>query len=289
MQVSLVTGCSSGIGLATTLQLARKGHPVYASMRNVDRSVQLVASAEAEGLDVRPIEIDVDDDASVREGVESVLRDAGRIDVLVNNAGIDHGGTLEETPLETLREVMETNYFGAMRCAKAVVPLMRENRSGCIVNVSSIVGRVATAGSVAYSASKFALEAASEALAGEVALFGIRVAIIEPGTIRTPIFGKMNVPPERSPYADLHRRNLLMFPLLLERATEPEEVAKTIDHAIHTHDPKLRYRVGWDADLFATRRTAMSDEEYLALARAESDEAYLEAFERCWGLDIRPS
>jgi NAD(P)-dependent dehydrogenase (short-subunit alcohol dehydrogenase family) len=289
MHVSLVTGCSTGIGLATALQLARKGHQVYASMRNLERSAELVEAAETEGLDVHAVELDVDDDASVREGVEGVLSRAGGIDTLVNNAGIDRGGALEETPLDTLREVMETNYFGAMRCTKAVLPHMRGRRSGCIVNVSSIVGRLAPAGSVAYCASKFALEAASEALAGEVGRFGIRVAIVEPGTIRTPIFEKMNVPPERSPYVDMHRRNILMFPVLLERATAPEEVARAIDHAIHTDDPRLRYLVGWDAELFAARRAAMSDEEYVALGTVEGDEAYFESFEKHWGIDIRPA
>jgi NAD(P)-dependent dehydrogenase (short-subunit alcohol dehydrogenase family) len=289
MHVSLVTGCSTGIGSATALELARKGHQVYASMRNLDRSADLARAAADEDLNVHPVELDVDDDASVRDGVSDVLRRTRRIDALVNNAGIDRGGALEETSLDTLREVMETNYFGAMRCTKAVLPHMRERRSGCIVNVSSIVGRVAPAGSVAYCASKFALEAASEALAGEVARFGIRVAIIEPGTIRTPIFEKMNVPPERSPYAVMHRQNLLMFPVLLERATAPEEVAKAIDHAIHTEDPKLRYLVGWDAEIFAGRRSAMSDETYLTLSRIDGDETYFEQFERHWGIDIRPS
>ncbi len=134
---------------------------------------------------------DVDDDASARGAIGQALAEAGRIDVLVNNAGITSMGSVEETALPAFRSTMETNFFGALRCIQAVLPGMRERASGCIVNVTPVAGRIAPAGQAAYVSSKWALEALSECLAQEVKSFGIRVSIVEPGVIATPIVGKV--------------------------------------------------------------------------------------------------
>src|SRR5260370_39451567 len=190
MTIALVTGSSSGIGLATAVMLARGGHTVIATMRNLDGAGELRKIVAAEKLPVTVTALNVDDDASVSEAVGKALAENGRIDVLVNNAGVGGGGSVEELPMAVFRQVMETNFFGALRCIKAVVPGMRERRHGCIVNVSSIAGRMALAPAAAYAASKFALEALSECLAQEMKAFNVRVAIIEPGVIATPIFGK---------------------------------------------------------------------------------------------------
>ena len=143
--------------------------------------------------------LNVDDDASVESALGKVLADHGRIDVLVNNAGIGGGGSVEESTTARFREVMETNFFGALRCIKAVLPGMRERRHGCIVNVTSVSGRLALAPQAAYASSKFALEALSECLAQEMKAFNVRVAIVEPGVIATPIFSKAAPVSEDSP------------------------------------------------------------------------------------------
>ena len=182
----LITGTSSGIGLATALALGRKGHHVYATMRNPSRSPELGERAAQEKLPIEISVMDVDSDSSVKTAIANIQKDAGHIDVLVNNAGVEGNGSVEETALAEFRAVMETNYFGALRCMQAVVPDMRKRKSGCIINVSSVAGRIANSPFAPYTASKFALEALSDTLAQEMKMFNVRVAIVEPGIIDTP-------------------------------------------------------------------------------------------------------
>src|SRR5580698_514580 len=179
----LITGTSTGIGLATALELVRADHQIYATMRNPARAPELGESASTEGLPITILTLDVDSDRSVEDCFAAVPL----VDVLVNNAGIERHGSVEELPMEDFRATMETNYFGALRCIRQVVPGMRERRSGCIINVSSVAGRIVGLSLTAYMASKFALEALSEGLAGEMKPFGVRVAIVEPGIIETPM------------------------------------------------------------------------------------------------------
>src|ERR1035441_2963141 len=156
MSVILVTGCSTGIGLATAVTLGRGGHAVYATMRNpATGAAEINGIATAERLHIEVLAMDVDDDASVQNAVSEVLSRSGRIDVLVNNAGVAGGASGEETPLPEFRRTMETNFFGALRCIQAVAPDMRERGSGCIVNVSSVAGRFASAPQAAHAASKW--------------------------------------------------------------------------------------------------------------------------------------
>ena len=146
MAIAVVTGSSSGIGQATAVVIARAGHTVYATMRNPKAgSEELRAIAEREGLLLRCAMLDVDSDKSVREAFENIVSEAGHVDVLVNNAGIAHIGAVEELPIAEFRASMETNFFGALRCIQAVVPGMRERRSGCIVSVTSVAGRFSMA------------------------------------------------------------------------------------------------------------------------------------------------
>jgi NAD(P)-dependent dehydrogenase (short-subunit alcohol dehydrogenase family) len=289
MTVSLVTGTSTGIGLATALRLALEGHTVYASMRDPAKAGPLQEAAAKADVAVEATALDVDADASVRRAIGGILEREGRIDVLVNNAGIDLGESLEETAVDTFREVMETNFLGAIRCIQAVLPGMRERRSGCIVNVSSLTGRVPSSGASAYCASKAALEAATEALAVEVAPFDVRVALVEPGLVLTPLFSKRTPPSAHSPYADLYRRSLALFPKLIERAATPEDVAGAIARAISTREPRLRYLVGWDAEIIAARRARMTDEDFVALGRCRSDDEFMARFEKHFGIDVRRS
>src|SRR2546423_1635524 len=171
----LITGTSSGIGMATALAFGRAGHTVAATMRIPHRAPELRRIATQEKLPITISAMDVDSDTSVKEGVGRVVKQGGPVDVLVNNAGIERTGSVEEVSLAEFRAVMETNYFGAIRCIQAVLPAMRGRRSGCIINVASVAGRIGNSPMAPYTASKFALDALSESLAHEVKQFNVRV------------------------------------------------------------------------------------------------------------------
>ena len=193
----LVTGTSKGIGMAAALELARAGHTVHATMRNPGGAPELAHLARQEGLRITVSAMDVDSDASVANGIAAIEKANGPLDVLVNNAGIEKRGTTEELPLAEVRAVMETNFFGALRCIQAVMPGMRTRQRGCIINVTSVAGRFATSPLGAYAASKHALEALSEALAQEAKMFNIRVALVEPGIIATAMAERLRETPAR--------------------------------------------------------------------------------------------
>ena len=283
MAVVLVTGSSSGIGLATALHFAHLGHEVYAGVRTPSAATALSAAAERErGLQV--VRLDVDDDAAVTRAVGEVLDRTRRIDVLVNNAGIGGGGPIADVPVDFAKAMFETNYFGAIRMTRAVLPAMREQRSGAIVNVSSVWGRVAVAGHGHYCAAKHALEAASEALAQEVFAFGIRVAIVEPGVVTTPIFTKARrFADAASPYAVHVRRLLLLYQLAT--ANQPADVARVIYEAVTTERPVVRYPVGADAERVITGRQRVSDEDYAATGREMTEEEFVALTRRRYGFD----
>src|SRR5262245_29667387 len=181
----LITGTNKGIGLETALVLGRAGHTVFATMRSLERGDTLRAVVEKERLPVSLLQMDVDSDQSVAEATSAVRAQVGCVDVLVNNAGIERAGSIEGLTLSDFKATMETNYFGALRNIRAWLPEMRRRRSGCIINVSSVAGKIACSPLTPYSASKFALDAVSEALAQEVRPCDVRGAIVEPGTIDT--------------------------------------------------------------------------------------------------------
>ncbi|HUQ39014.1 MAG TPA: SDR family oxidoreductase [Acidimicrobiales bacterium] len=271
MTVSVVTGCSTGIGYDTALRLAADGHRVVATMRTPE-SCDVEAVARDSGVDLEVRALDVDDDASVAALFAGVLASHGQVDVLVNNAGIAGGGAVEETPLETYRQVMETNFFGALRCMQAVLPGMRERGAGCIVNVTSQAGRFAAPIMGAYSASKWALEAATESLAAEVAPFGIRVALIEPGMVLTAIWSKVDMTPPTGPYAPARKRLGLNVMTEMAKGSTGAEVADCIAEAISTPEPRLRWLVGQGAERNIANRRAMTDEEWIRIWNAPTDE-----------------
>jgi NAD(P)-dependent dehydrogenase (short-subunit alcohol dehydrogenase family) len=284
MSVVLVTGSSTGIGLATAIHFARLGHDVYAGVRSPATATELTQAIEADRLAIRPVTLDVDDAASVTRGVGEVLDRSGRIDVLVNNAGIGGGGPIGDVPVEWAKTLFETNYFGVIRMTQAVLPGMRERRSGAIVNVSSIAGRLAIAGHGHYSAVKHALEAMSEALAQEVVSFGIRVVVIEPGVVVTPIFTKAKrFADPGSPYAVHVRRLLLFYQMQMKTPSQPADVAHVIHEAVTTNDPKLRYPVGEDAKLLIAGRQRLSDEDYVATGRDMTDDQYVDLMRQRYG------
>jgi NAD(P)-dependent dehydrogenase (short-subunit alcohol dehydrogenase family) len=284
MAVALITGTSTGIGLATALHFGRQGHDVWAGVRDPTAATDLRAAIDKERLPVRVVALDVDDAASVQRGVAEVLDKAGRVDVLVNNAGIGGGGPIEDVPVDWVKTLFETNYFGVLRVTQAVLPGMRERCAGAIVNVSSVAGRLAVAGHGHYSAVKHALEAMSEALAQEVQRFGIRVAIVEPGVVVTPIFSKAKRWADpASPYFDHVRRLLLLYQKQMPHAAQPADAALVIYEAATTSTPRLRWLVGEDAKLLVAGRQRQSDEEYVAGGRAMSEEEFLNEARRRYG------
>jgi NAD(P)-dependent dehydrogenase (short-subunit alcohol dehydrogenase family) len=287
MAIVLITGTSTGIGFAAAVTLARAGHDVYATMRDPGHAPQLQALAKQEEWPITVLPLDVDDDASVSSAVAHLLAARGQIDVLVNNAGIAPMGAIEELPLAEFRRTMETNYFGAVRCIQAVLPTMRTQRQGCIINVTSVAGRIALAATAAYTASKFTLEALSEVLAQEVHAFNIRVAIVEPGVIQTPIFDKMwDLPAEpRYPH---ERRLQALFAASLKQPVSPAVVGEQIRHIIEHESGQLRYLVGPDAAPFLEWRARMSDEAWVDYHATRDDNAWYQRIARDFGLDARP-
>jgi NAD(P)-dependent dehydrogenase (short-subunit alcohol dehydrogenase family) len=277
----LITGASSGIGLATALECGRAGHTVFATMRNPARSPQLGDIANRERLPIEIRTLDVDSDESVRACFAGISEP---IDVLVNNAGIEHHGSVEELPMEAFIATMNTNYFGAVRCIKAVLPSMREARKGCIVNVTSVAGKIANSPLGPYAASKFALEAISEALAGEVKPFNIRVAIVEPGIQDTKMARAIENP---APSAYPHTRRFAgMFRAALANPVPPETTATIIRDIIESGTWQLRHLSGPDAAGFVNWRAAMTDEQWVDW-NAQDDETWYGRVQSDFGLNAR--
>jgi len=271
MALVLITGCSKGIGFETALAFGRAGHTVHATMRHPAHSPLLAETAAREKLPIMVSALDVDSDESVRDAM-AVLQKDRAIDVLVNNAGVERAGSVEEVPLADFRAVMETNYFGALRCMQAVLPQMRLRRSGCIINVTSVAGRIANPPLTPYTASKWALEALSEGLAAEIKSFGVRVAIVEPGIIDTAMARRMEDRPNHSPYPQ-RLRFASLFAASLQNPVPPSVVAAKILEIAENGSWQLRYPVGPDALPFFAWRNAMSDEQWVDL-HASDDETW---------------
>jgi NAD(P)-dependent dehydrogenase (short-subunit alcohol dehydrogenase family) len=290
----LVTGANSGIGRATALLLAERGHTVFGAMRDLAKGAKLVALAAEAGLTVTPVRIDVGDAASVTAGIAEVVARGGPVHVLVNNAGVGSNSTAEDCPVTRAAAIMDTNLFGAWRCIDEVLPAMREQGAGHIVQVSSIAGRLAIAGQAAYCASKWALEAMSECLAGEVAPFGVRVSIIEPGVTRTPMLAKDVDAPAVTAYEHTYARLIELYAAGIAANVRPEVVAETIAAAIDAAadpdlPPRLRWPCAWGGEEIVTRRPGVSDEDYVALgALAPDGDAWRARIGELFGLSIEP-
>ncbi len=288
--VTLITGTSTGIGFETALHMAQSGYRVYATMRNPDAgAAALRDAAKSAGAELEIAQLDVTDAASTERCVSGILKTEGRIDVLVNNAGIGELRVLEETTDAFAHEIFETNVFGPLRLMRAVLPGMREGRSGSIVNVSSVAGRIGAFGQTLYCGTKHALEAITEGMAIEVRQFGIRVALIEPGIFNTPILdkamGTLGTDPS-APYAATERRIAGIYAAGKAADAHPRAVAEVIERAVSTDNPKLRYPVGVDATVFLDGRARLSDEEWLEFGAPMSDDDFWALFARTFPMPV---
>jgi NAD(P)-dependent dehydrogenase (short-subunit alcohol dehydrogenase family) len=287
--VSVVTGANSGIGRATAIHLAAQGHTVFGTVRSISKAGKLEAMAADAGVHVELVELDIADDDSVRAGFARILdATGGRVDVLVNNAGVGGNAVAEECPPSLYLDVMNVNLCGAVRCLQEVLPGMRERRRGAIVNITSIAGRIAALAQSPYVTSKWALEGLSEGLAQELAPFGIRVAIVEPGVTKSAIFAKnVDAPNQSGAYDAAYRRLFQFYMAGMAHATDPFEVAAVIHHAVTTDEPELRYAVSWGGRELVEGRARMSDQDWVALGAHEDDDEYYDDFAARFDLDLR--
>jgi len=288
MKNAVITGSNSGIGLSSCITLARAGYKVFAGMRNLAKSEELTQAADEANVKVELLQLDITDDKSINSAFAKVDAEGGT-EVLVNNAGVGGATPLEITPLDEHKQIFEANYFGTVRCIQAVLPQMRERESGAIINISSVEGRIAVPNQAPYSASKWAVEGMSEALAHEVQRFGIRVVIVEPGVIMTKIF-ENSAPATRydktSPYKDIMRRNGKMFVAGFKQATPAEDVAAVVLQSIETDTYKLRWPVGKDAHTMLTGRDNMTDEQWVEMGGDLSDSEYNELYAKHFKINL---
>ena len=291
MPTTVITGANSGIGRAAAVQLAVAGHRVFATMRSLDKGAKLSAAATDRNVEVTPVVVDVTDDESVARGFAQILDAAGSIDVLVNNAGIGMNATVEDAPLDEAMGVFDANVWGPVRCAKAVLPAMRAQGSGHIVQISSIAGRVGLPAQPIYSGSKWALEGMSESMAHNLAPFGIRVSIIEPGVTRTAILAKNSDMPDGTAYTDAYARMFDMYASGIAANVRPEAVAETIQQCLEAPPGQMRWPVAWGAaGMNSGRQTGrISDTDWVGLGELAPDApAWCTRFGELFGVDVQP-
>jgi NAD(P)-dependent dehydrogenase (short-subunit alcohol dehydrogenase family) len=287
--IAVVTGANSGIGRATAIHLAAQGLTVYGTVRSATKATKLQAMAADAGVSVHLVELDVADDDSVRNGFAEIhAATGGIVDVLVNNAGVGGNAVAEECPPSVYLDVMNVNLCGAVRCLQEVLPGMRERGHGAVVNITSVAGRIAALAQSPYVASKWAFEGMSEGLAQELASFGVRVVIVEPGVTKSAIFAKnIDAPNQSGAYDAAYRRLFQFYAAGMNSATDPMEVAAVIHTAVTTDTPQLRYTVSWGSTEMITARASLSDPDWVALGAYESDDAYYDAFREAFGIELR--
>ncbi len=267
----LVTGCSSGIGLATCHVLSRNNFMTYGTVRNLSKAKNIQDLMNRENLSLKILRLDVNDNQSIKLAIKKILNDTGRIDVLINNAGYGMFGPIEEITIQEIKKQFETNFFGAIRLIKAIVPIMRKQGNGTIVNISSMVGRFAVPLNSAYVSSKFAVEGLSESISFELEEFGIRVIVIEPGVVKSDFFHNVKVKGMNleSPYHELMERRVNFLDKAMKNSlTSSYDVADTILDALNSKDPKFRYVIGNDATNSLRMRNSLSDRKFMEWIRA---------------------
>ena len=265
-RVAIVTGSSSGIGFEISLMLARNGLTTYATMRDLHKSSMLTSIADKEKIPLRCVQLDVTDDMSVKQAIETIVNESHNIDILINNAGYGLSGALEDLLIDEIKLQFETNFFGLIRATQAVLPIMRNQRSGIIVNISSGLGRFGIATSSAYASSKFAVEGLTESMSYELESFGIKTILVEPGIIKTnfikaAVLAQKSKDPN-SPYFQFMNNMDEGMKKLIENSESPEYVARVVLDAINDSNPKLRYLAGKDVEQIMEIKNKMSDEDF---------------------------
>jgi NAD(P)-dependent dehydrogenase (short-subunit alcohol dehydrogenase family) len=297
-KVAVVTGSSSGIGFETSLALARNGYLTYATMRNLQKSKALEGIARDENLSLKTIEMDVDCDLSVKNAIDGIIDESGRIDVLVNNAGFGLFGSLEDLEMEEIKRQYETNVFGVIRVTKNVLPTMRLRQNGIIVNISSIAGLAGIPSQTIYCGTKFAVEGLSESLSFEVEPFGIKVIVVEPGVINTEFALDLIVPTSiygvdengkqinsafpkdkndavLSPYSNTIGKFLSFYYKAMSDAPHPKVVADETIKAIekvsngNNAEPIQRVTVGKESKKYSKLKRELSDSEFHKILRED--------------------
>ena len=272
-KVAVVTGSSSGIGQETSLTLARNGFLTYATMRNLNKKENIKSVAEKENLPVKIVMLDVTDDRSVKDAVKSITAEANRIDVLVNNAGYGLVGVFEDLAMEEIKSQYETNLFGVIRVTQAVLPIMRKQKSGIIVNMSSVAGRFGLPTQSAYVSTKFAIEGLSESIAYELEPFGIKILLVEPGAIRTNFANNMVAAKKsqdpNSPYSQLMQSVARGFEHIVEGSSSADVVAKVVLKAVTTKNTSFRHLAGKDAETWMKEKSSMSDAEFYKMMKEQ--------------------
>ena len=265
-RVAIVTGSSSGIGFEISLMLARNGLTTYATMRDLHKSSMLTSIADKEKIPLRCVQLDVTDDMSVKQAIETIVNESHNIDILINNAGYGLSGALEDLLIDEIKLQFDTNFFGLIRATQAVLPIMRNQRSGIIVNISSGLGRFGIATSSAYASSKFAVEGLTESMSYELEPFGIKTILVEPGIIKTnfikaAVLAQKSKDPN-SPYFQFMNNMDEGMKKLIENSESPEYVARVVLDAINDSNPKLRYLAGKDVEHIMEIKNKMSDEDF---------------------------
>jgi len=262
--VAIITGSSAGIGLQTSLLLARNGFDTYAGVRNLEKSKFIEDIARDENLSLQLLQLDVDSDESVSNSIGKVIAERKKVDVLVNNAGYGLLGALEELSMNNIKAQFETNFFGAIRCIKEIIPVMRQQRSGIIVNISSQAGYIGFPVCSVYDSTKFALEGMIESMTYEVEPYGINMVLVEPGCINSDFLNRLvvsnNTQDSKSPYFDMFKKFTANYFKAMNNAPPPEAVAKVVLEAITSTNPLLRYQIGEDAEKFFKAKKEMTDE-----------------------------
>ncbi len=275
--IAVVTGSSTGIGFETSLLLARNGFYTYATMRDTHKGDNIKEIANDENLPLKVLSMDVDNDDSIRNTIQNVLDEKKKIDILINNAGYGLFGALEDISIEEAKKQFETNLFGAIRTIKEVLPTMREQKNGLIINITSLAGIVGIPAECIYVSTKFALEGLSESISYELQPYGIKVILIEPGVINTNFVPNIKFPNQIDNNNNIKKKNsssyysntidtfLSHYFSAMNNAQPPKEVAivilEAIKNASNSSESLFRYTVGGDAKTFAQAKKGMSDSQ----------------------------
>jgi NAD(P)-dependent dehydrogenase (short-subunit alcohol dehydrogenase family) len=274
-KVAIVTGSSSGIGFETSLLLARSGYVTFATMRDLRKGGLLKKIVIKEEIPLTVSPLDVTDQYSVSKGIGSIFRKAGRIDILINNAGYGLTGAFEDLSIEEIRSQYETNFFGLIRTTQAVLPIMRDQKSGIIINISSGLGRFGIATNSAYVSSKFAVEGLTESISYELEPFGIRTIIIEPGIIKTNFLNSSKLARKErdpnSPYKNFMQNSEKGINKLNESGQDPGIVANIIKESIEDTNPRLRYLASKDVEQIMEIKNKLSDEDFHSMLKKMGD------------------